>query len=117
MPKNTGRLILVTGATGHQGGAVLRRLRKRGFPVRILTRDPNKPAARELVGSGAEVIRGDLDDKATVTRALEGVHGVYSVQAGGDVESEIRQGINLADAANRSRISHLVYSSVASADK
>src|SRR6266511_2913316 len=119
MPKNSNRLILVTGATGHQGGAVLKHLRKKGFPVRILTRDPDKPEARKLVGSGTEVVRGDLNDQGTLTRALEGVYGVYSVQAAnfGDIENEVRQGINLADAAARSRINHLVYSSVASAHK
>lgn len=115
MAKNTNRLILVTGATGKQGGAALRHLRKKGFPVRAMTRDPDKPAARSLVGSGTEVVRGDLNDPATLTRALEGVYGVFSVQASNltDIESEVRQGINLADAANRSGISHFVYSSVA----
>jgi uncharacterized protein YbjT (DUF2867 family) len=119
MPKNTKRLILVTGATGHQGGAVLKQLQKKGFPVRILTRDPTKPEARKLVGSGTEVSKGDLDDQATLTRALDGVYGVYSVQAANfaDPESEVRQGINLAAAAARSRISHLVYSSAVGADK
>jgi len=84
-----------------------------------LTRDPDKPEARKLVGSGTEVVRGDLNDQGTLTRALEGVYGVYSVQAANfaDIENEVRQGINLADAAARSRINHLVYSSVASAHK
>ncbi len=119
MPKNTKKLILVTGATGHQGGAVLKQLQKKGFPVRILTRDPTKPEARKLVGSGTEISKGDLNDQATLTRALDGVHGVFSVQAAdfADVENEVRQGINLAAAASRSRISHLVYSSAAGADK
>ena len=119
MPKNSKRLILVTGATGHQGSAALRRLREKGFPVRALTRDPNKPAARNLVGHGTEVVRGDLDDPASLTRALDGVYGVYSVQTPMEqgVEGEIRQGINLADAAKRLRVSHFVYSSVAAADQ
>ncbi len=67
---------------------------------------------------GVDVIHGDLDDPASLTRALDGVYGVYSVQQStAGAEAEIRQGINLADAANRSGISHLVYSSVASADQ
>jgi uncharacterized protein YbjT (DUF2867 family) len=116
--KNDNRLILVTGATGHQGGAALRHLRAKGFPVRAFTRDPDKPEARALVGHGVEVVRGDLDDPASITRALDGVYGVFSVQnARAGTEAEIRQGIHLVDAAVRSAISHFVYSSVGSADQ
>jgi uncharacterized protein YbjT (DUF2867 family) len=118
MAHKNAKVILVTGATGRQGGAAVRRLRERGFSVRALTRDPDQPKARVLTGPGTEVVRGDLDDQASLTRALEGVHGVFSVQgddAGG--ENEARQGINLADAAKRARISHLVHSSVAAADQ
>ncbi len=113
------RLILVTGATGRQGGAVLRHLREKGFPVRALTRDPDKPEARALVGHGTEVVLGDLDDRTSVARALDGAYGVYSVQSRMEkgIEAEIRQGIALADAARRENVSHLVYSSVGSADQ
>jgi uncharacterized protein YbjT (DUF2867 family) len=118
MAKNSEKLILVTGATGQQGGAALRHLREKGFPVRALTRDPDSPRARALVGRGTEVVRGDLDDPASLTRALDGVYGVFSVQTSTEqgVEAEIRQGINLAEAARRS-VSHFVYSSVGSADQ
>jgi uncharacterized protein YbjT (DUF2867 family) len=116
--KNDNRLILVTGATGHQGGAALRHLRAKGFPVRAFTRDPEKAEARALIGHGMEVVRGDLDDPASITRALDGVYGVFSVQnARVGAEAEIRQGIQLVDAASRSAISHFVYSSVGSADQ
>jgi uncharacterized protein YbjT (DUF2867 family) len=115
MAKNSKKTILVTGATGRQGGAVLRHLRDRGFTVRALTRDPEKPAARALVGHGTEVVRGDLNDRASLTRALDGADGVYCMQESG--EAEVRQGINLIDAIKRSRVSHVVYSSVVSADK
>jgi uncharacterized protein YbjT (DUF2867 family) len=116
---NTKR-ILVTGATGQQGGAVARQLFKQpGFAVRALTRDTAKPAARTLAESGAEVVRGDLDDSLAVKRALEGVYGVFSVQnfmeAG--YEGEIRQGKALADAARAAGVEHFVYSSVVSADR
>jgi uncharacterized protein YbjT (DUF2867 family) len=119
MAKNTSRLILVTGATGRQGGAVLRHLRQKGFPVRAFTRDPASAKARALVGQGTEVVHGDLDDPASITRALDGVYGVYSVQNWREngLEAEVRRGKNVADAAKRSRISHLVYSSVAGADE
>jgi uncharacterized protein YbjT (DUF2867 family) len=116
VPKNNQRVILVTGVTGHQGGAAIRHLKDRGFQIRALTRDPNREEARRLVGHGTEVVRGDFDDQATLTRALDGVWGVYSVQpSSGDAET--RRGINMVDAAKRSRISHFVYSSVGSADQ
>src|SRR5437868_4619801 len=112
MAKKSQRLILVTGATGKQGGAVFQHLQKRGFSVRILTRNPEKPEARTLAGRGVDVVQGDLTNAASLTRALDDVYGVYSVQdSRGGAEAEIRQGINLADAANRSGLSHLVYSS------
>ena len=117
MPKNNDRLILVSGATGQQGGAALKHLRDRGFPVRALTRDPSQEKARKLVGRGTEVARGDLDDHASLTRALDGVYGVHSVQNWREgLEAEVRQGNNLTDAARRSRVSHLIYSSVSGAD-
>ena len=114
-----GRLILVTGATGQQGGAVARKLLERGFAVRALTRDTEKPAAKELAGLGAEVVEGDLDDRASIERALEGVRGVFSVQqfAEAGVEGEVRQGKALADAAKEAGVEHFVYSSVGSAHK
>jgi uncharacterized protein YbjT (DUF2867 family) len=119
MAKKSTKTILVTGASGKQGGAVLRRLREKGFSVRALTRDPAKPQSRALFGQGTEVVRGDLEDPASLTRALDGVDGVFSVQSleGGDVEAEVRQGINLVDAAKRFRLGLFVYSSVVSADK
>jgi uncharacterized protein YbjT (DUF2867 family) len=116
--KNKDRTILITGATGRQGGASLRQLRQRGFPLRALTRDPAQPKARALTGHGVEVLRGDLEDQGALTSALDGVYGVHSVQSRqAGIEAEIRQGINLADAAKRSGIRHFVYSSVGSADQ
>jgi len=117
--KNKGKLILVTGATGQQGGASLRHLREHGFSVRALIRNPDDPKARQMFGHGAEVVRGDLEDEASLARAMEGVYGVYSVQSwhASDIEGEIRQGLHLADAAARSRVTLFVYSSVASAEQ
>ena len=115
---NTDKLILVTGATGKQGGAALRHLRLRGFPVRALTRDPDKPAARALEGHGVSISHGNLDDAGAVAKALEGAYGVFSVQApfDGGIDAEIRQGKALADAASRAGVAHFVYASVAGAD-
>lgn len=110
--------ILVTGATGKQGGAAARRLLARGFRVRAFTRDPNQPAAQSLARLGALPVQGDLDDRTSIDRALQGCYGVFSVQDANEagVEREVRQGIRLADAAKSSRIRHFVYSSVGSAD-
>lgn len=98
---NGGPLILVSGATGNQGGAVVRRLLERGFRVRALSRDTQKPEAQALAEGGAEVVRGDLNDPASVEQAVEGVYGVFSVQNfyEGGYEGEVRQGKTLADAA------------------
>lgn len=117
---NEKRLILVTGATGKQGGAVIRHLRAKGFPLRALTRNPDQPEARALVNqTGVEVALGDYDDKPSLLRALEDVYGVFSVQTPfpDGVEAEVRQGTALIDAAHSSDISHFVYSSVGSADQ
>ncbi len=110
--------ILVTGATGQQGGAVARHLLKQGFTVRALTRDPAKPAAKALAQAGAEIRQGDLNDSSAIRRAVEGVQGVFSVQGFMEAgyEGEIRQGKALADAARAAGVEHLVYTSVVSAD-
>jgi uncharacterized protein YbjT (DUF2867 family) len=116
---NGGRLILVSGATGQQGGAVVRNLLERGFGVRALTRDPAKPAGKELAGLGAEVVSGDLEDRASIEHVLQDVHGVFSVQQFFEAgyEGEVRQGVQLADAAKAAGVDHYVYSSVGSAHR
>lgn len=113
------RTILVTGATGKQGGAVLRHLRDRGFSVRALTRDPSKPAARDLAGPRTEVVRGDMEDFDSLRRALEDVHGVFAMATPYEKgpESEVHEGKALVDAAQRAGANHFVYSSVGSADR
>jgi uncharacterized protein YbjT (DUF2867 family) len=112
------KTILVLGATGHQGGAALRHLRERGFGLRALSRDPEQPKARALIDHGVEVVKGDLDDVASIARALDEVSGVYSVQDWqGGTDAEVRQGTNVVEAAERAVVDHIVYSSVAGADQ
>src|SRR3954453_8856756 len=65
--------VLVTGATGKQGGAVARRLIKEGHAGRGLTRKPDSPNAKALAGLGVELASGHLEDRASVDRALAGV--------------------------------------------
>ncbi len=118
MAANSNRTIVVTGATGKQGGAAFRHLKQRGFALRALVRDPEKPEARELEGSRVEILRGDFDDPQSMERALDGADGAYSVQAWqGGPEAEVRQGIAFAEAANRQEVGHFVYSSVGAADQ
>jgi len=114
--KTKNSLVLVTGATGRQGGAVARELLSHGYKVRALTRKPGANAARELASLGAEVVRSDLDDADSLKAALKGVWGVFSVQnreAG--VAREEQQGKRLAKLAKAAGVEHFVYSSVASA--
>ncbi|WP_043632790.1 NmrA/HSCARG family protein [Nonomuraea candida] len=115
------RVVLVTGATGNQGGATARQLLTRGWTVRALVRDPNKPAARALREQGAELVRGDLDDPGSLREAMRGAYGVFSVQALAHepetLAAEVRQGKAVADLAHDSGVAHLVYSSVGGAER
>ena len=112
-------LILVTGATGQQGGATARELLAAGHKVRAMTRNPDSDAARALAALGAEVVQGDLNDQASLERALAGVWGVFAVQntweAG--VEQEEVQGKRIAEAARKAGVQHFVYASVGSAHR
>ena len=103
------KTVLVLGATGRQGGASARHLLTQDWRVRALTRDPNRLAAQALQQAGAEVIQGDYDDRASLAAAMQGVYGVFSVQASLD---EVRQGKNIADVARAASVQHFVYSSV-----
>ncbi|MFF3335490.1 NmrA/HSCARG family protein [Streptomyces sp. NPDC002888] len=104
------KTVLVTGATGNQGGATARHLLAAGWRVRALVRDDRAPAAAALAAAGVELVRGDLDDHASLDVAVRGAYGVYSVQSAND--NEITQGRNVADAATAAGVQHLVYSSV-----
>jgi uncharacterized protein YbjT (DUF2867 family) len=111
--------VIVTGATGQQGGAVARELLKHGYPVKAMTRNPDGEKARALAKAGAEIVRGDLDDAGSLEKALKGVWGVFAVQntweAG--VEKEEAQGKRIAEVARRAGVKHYVYSSVGSAHR
>jgi uncharacterized protein YbjT (DUF2867 family) len=115
------KIIAVTGATGQQGGAVARKLLEEGWKVRALTRDLDKPAAEELKTLGAEIVPGDMDDRAQLDAAFQGAYGVFSVQnfwlPGVGFEGEVRQGKNVAEAAKAAGVQYLVYSSVGAAHR
>jgi uncharacterized protein YbjT (DUF2867 family) len=110
-------LILITGATGQQGGAVAHHLLQHGQKVRALTRNPEK--AESLKTLGAEIVKGDLLDRASLDAALKGIKRMFLVttpfEAG--MNAETQQGLNGADAAKAAGVDHLVFSSVGSAHR
>jgi len=113
------KTILITGVTGQQGGAVAQALQGKGFHLRGLTRTPDSERAAALARYAVEIVKGDLDDEATLRQALAGAWGVFSVQnplqAG--VEREEAQGKRLATLAREAGVEHYVYTSVGSAHK
>jgi uncharacterized protein YbjT (DUF2867 family) len=116
MPTKT--RILVTGATGHQGGAVAKLLLDHGHQVRAVTRNPDSPAAIALSARGAEVVVGDLTDRPAMEAAARGVNAVFSMGTPFQVgpAGETKQGVTVADAAKAAG-AFLVYSSVGNADQ
>jgi uncharacterized protein YbjT (DUF2867 family) len=113
------RIILVTGATGRQGGAVARELLARGHRVRAMTRKPDSDKAQGLADLGAQVVRGDFDDPKSLPKAIKGAWGAFAVhdswEAG--VEREQEQGKRFARLCKEAGVSHYVYSSVGSAHR
>jgi len=116
---NRDGFVLVAGATGRQGGAVVRHLQPKGWKLRALTRNPDSYAARKLAEQGVELAQGDLDDPESLERAARGVYGIYSVQDFWTVGArrEVQQGKNLAEAGKKAGVGHLVYSSVGGAER
>ncbi|MGW0180444.1 NmrA/HSCARG family protein [Nocardia sp. NPDC003345] len=120
MPERT-EPVLVTGATGKQGGATARALRAAGVPVRALVRDPAGDRARALAAGGVELVAGDLEDRESVTRAAKGIRAVFSVQmppitaAGFEFAGEVVQGLNLIEGALAAGVEHFVHTSVSGA--
>jgi uncharacterized protein YbjT (DUF2867 family) len=111
--------VLVTGATGKQGGHLVRELLARGHSVRALTRKPESSAAAELADRGVTIVPGNFDDEGSLERAARGVDTVFAMSTpyGTSAKTETHEGINIVRAASRARVKHLVYSSVAGADR
>ncbi len=114
----TAKIIAVVGATGSQGGGLVRAILKDkqgGFSVRALTRDPRSEKARALAEMGAEVIAANVDDVKSLEHAMRGVHGAYCVTfywAHMSPEKENAQARNLAQAAKNAGVSHTVWSTL-----
>jgi uncharacterized protein YbjT (DUF2867 family) len=114
----SGRTIAILGATGRQGGEVLRHLLADGWRVRAITRKPDGKKAVVLKGQGVDVVHADLEDPKSLDFAFAHAYGVFSMQAphSGSIEIEIRQGLNVARAAERAGIHHVVYGSAGPGD-
>ncbi|WP_067574803.1 NmrA family NAD(P)-binding protein [Nocardia acidivorans] len=118
-----GELVLVTGATGKQGGATARRLLAAGRPVRALVRNPESAAAQALAAAGAELAVGDFDAPETLGGVMTGASAVFLVPPaafgpdGWDVELEARRGEDLVRAARAAGVDHLVFTGIASLDR
>jgi uncharacterized protein YbjT (DUF2867 family) len=111
------KIILVTGGTGNQGGAVARNLVRQGFTVKVLTRNTNSSKAQILKKLNIELVKGDLNNADSYREHLKDVYGIFGVQTfENGVEAEINQGIKLARLAKELGLKHFLYSSVVGAD-
>ena len=112
------KVIAVTGATGQQGGGLVRAILADpdgGFAVRAITRTPDSDRAQELAALGAEVVQADIDDPISLERAFAGAHGAYCVTnfwEHFDAEREIIQARNLAGAAKAAGVAHVIWSTL-----
>jgi uncharacterized protein YbjT (DUF2867 family) len=104
---NNSKVILVAGATGRQGGAVIEHLLKNNLTVKALSRTPGSISAQLLVSRGVTVVKGDMADPQSLLHAMEGCDGVFSIQNYFEygAEKEIQYGKNMADAAKKSNLS------------
>ena len=114
----SGKFILVTGATGRQGGAVIKHLLRNNMPVKALSRTPDSFSSQVLISNAIQVVKGDMGDPGSLFQAMRDCFAVYSIQNFFEygAEREIRYGKNMAEAAKKAGISHFVYSSVCNAD-
>ena len=110
--------VVVTGATGQQGGAVVKSLLERGHEVRAVTRNTDSAKARALANAGVTLVRAPFEDTAALTKVLEGATSLFAMTTPfeGGPQAETRQGISAADAAKAAGV-HLVFTSAGSADR
>ena len=113
MNSGEGKIIVVVGATGRQGREVVRQLVGQGWRVKGVTRNPESKKAAAVRALGAELVPADLDDIQTLESAFQGAYGLYAMQPPipGKPENEIQQGKNVALAAHKMKIQHVVYGS------
>ena len=119
--KPTGPLekILVTGATGQQGGTLAKLLLQKNHKVYALVRNIQSPAAQELKKEGANLVKGDLNNLDSLEQAVNGVDSIFlmGTPLEDGIEGETRRGKMMVDIAKEKNVKHLVYSSVTNADR
>jgi uncharacterized protein YbjT (DUF2867 family) len=112
------KIIAVVGATGAQGGGLVRAILKDktgGFAARAITRDPKSDKARALADAGAEVVAADVDDAKSLKKAFTGAHGAFCVTffwAHFKPEKELSQARNMATAAKDAGVHHVIWSTL-----
>ncbi len=112
------KIIAVVGATGAQGGGLARAIladRSSGFALRAVTRKPESDKAQELRNAGAEVVKGDADDRASIERAFQGAYGVFALTNFWEhfsPERELAQARNMAQAAKSAGVQHVIWSTL-----
>jgi len=111
-------IIAVLGATGAQGGGLIRALLRDpngGFAARAITRDVNSEKAKELAKLGAEVVAADVDDPESLKRAFAGAYGAYCVTffwAHFSPEKELAEARAMAEAAKHAGLKHVIWSTL-----
>ena len=120
------KLLVVFGATGQQGGSVVANVLgdnqlSKEYSIRGTTRDPNKPAAQELVKKGVEMVKANVEDTTSLEKAFEGAHMVFAntvtIYDGHTYEHEVNHGRALADAAVAMGVPFYIYSTLPNAGK
>ncbi len=112
------KIIAVVGATGAQGGGLVRAImRDKGgeFTARALTRDVNSDKAKALAALGAEVVAADVDDVESLKKAFAGAYGAYCVTffwAHFSPEQEVAEARSLAEAAKHAGVQHVIWSTL-----
>jgi len=112
------KIIAVVGATGAQGGGLVRAIledKNGGFAARAITRDPNSDKAKALAEAGAEVVAADVDNVKSLQKAFEGAHGAYCVTffwAHMKPEKELAEARNMAQAAKDAGVRHVIWSTL-----
>ena len=112
------KIIAVTGATGAQGGGLVRAILSDpngGFAARAITRDARSEKAKELAKLGAEVVAGDIDDIESLKKAFAGAYGAYCVTffwAHFSPEKELAEARNMAQAAKAAGLKHVIWSTL-----
>ena len=112
------KIIAVVGATGAQGGGLMRAIladKSGEFTARAITRKPDSEKARALAAQGAEVVTGDADDPSSLEKAFAGAYGAFCVTnfwEHGEPERELRQAVALARATKKAGLTHVVWSTL-----